>query len=58
MQCRLLLFLTSSSVTNPLVIHIWAPDASVAGVIDVASLMIIDIGYLLKRKPVMPMLPI
>lgn len=53
-RCRLLLFPTSSSITNPSEIHSWAPDGSVAGVIDVAPLMIIEIGYLLKGKPCYP----
>lgn len=57
-QCRLLLFPPSSSITNPLEIHIWAPDGSVAGVIDVAPLVVMEIGYLFKGKPVIVMLPI
>lgn len=57
-QCRFLLFLISSKITNPLEIHTWDPGGSAAGMMDTAPWMILDRDHLLKGKSAMAVLPI
>lgn len=57
-QCRLLLFPTSFTITNPLKIHIWDPDGYADGMTDVATLTITGNSYLLKGKPARAVPPI